>query len=100
MPLNGSSDYALMPVGSVFDHYTEPAKFRYNYSVGHGDTTKYFQQGIAPLCIFCCAIGSILWGTIAGFLIKSIDMTDQAGLIQKCIDKYADQQAKKEAVGG
>lgn len=89
-----------MPVGSVFNKWTQPAKFQYNYSVGHGATNKYFQAGIAPLCIFCCAIGSVLWGTIAGFLIKSIDMTDKADLIQKCIDKYAEQQAKKEAVGG
>jgi hypothetical protein len=89
-----------MPNGSVFNEWTQPAKFHYNYKIGHGATNKYFQAGIAPLCIFCCAIGSVLWGTIAGFLIKSIDMTDKADLIQKCIDKYAEQQAKKEAVGG
>lgn len=59
-----------MPAGSRFDAVTNPAKSRYNYSIKHGCTDLYFQDGIAPLCIFCAAVFSVFWGTLAGLLIK------------------------------
>jgi hypothetical protein len=88
-----------MQPGSVFDQFKQPAKAGYNHSIQHGQTDLYFQSGIAPLCIFCCAVGSVLWGTIAGFLIKRINMEDHA-TIDDCIKRYAVNQAAKEAVGG
>ena len=88
-----------MTAGTCFDKTSQPAKAGYNHSIQYGRKDYYFQSGIAPLCIFCCAVGSVLWGTIAGFLIKSINMKDET-TIQKCIERYAENQAKKEAVGG
>lgn len=88
-----------MTAGTCFDKTHQPAKAGYNHSIQYGRKDYYFQSGIAPLCIFCCAVGSVLWGTIAGFLIRSINMKDET-TIKGCIARYADNQAKKEAVGG
>jgi len=88
-----------MTAGTVFDKSSQPAKAGYNHSIQYGRKDYYFQSGIAPLCIFCCAVGSVLWGTIAGFLIRSINMKDDT-TIKNCIARYAENQAKKEAVGG
>ena len=44
---------------------------------------EFFQLGIVPIIIFCCAIFAVGWGLICGLLIKSIKMegneTDDSG---------------------
>ena len=85
--VTNSTSYPKILPGSYFSNNTEPAKFRYNYDVRHGETQHYFQYGLAPLCIFCCAIFSTFWGTLAGLLVKRVNMDDYTS-IETCILKY------------
>ena len=56
------------------------AKDRFAYKVYQADVNHYFQFGIGPLCIFCAAVFSIFWGTLAGLLIKRVNMNDHTGV--------------------
>lgn len=62
-------------------------KDKYSYIVYQADVHDYFQFGIAPLCIFCCAVFSIFWGTLAGLLIRRVNMNDYTG-VELCIKQF------------
>lgn len=76
LPLKKSVSYKLLTAGTTFKASDEPGKVTYNYSVMHGETKFYFEYGIAPLCIFCAAVFSVFWGTLAGLLVKKVNMED------------------------
>jgi len=63
------------------------AKNMFNFTVLQANPNGYFQYGIAPLCIFCTAVFAIFWGTLAGILIRKINMDDYKG-VEDCIKQY------------
>jgi len=99
LALKNSSDFNLILPGTLFTNSTEPAKWRYNYGVKHGETEHYFQYGIAPLCIFCAAIFSTFWGTLAGLLVKRVNMDDYTS-IEACILKHGKTDEQVAITGG
>jgi hypothetical protein len=56
------------------------AKNTFNYKVLQANPDEFFVGGIAPLCIFCAATFSIFWGTLAGILIRKVNMDDYKGV--------------------
>lgn len=51
---------------------------------------EYFTFRIGPFFVLGCAIFSVFWGTIAGLLVKGIDMSEKNyGGIEACIKKFA-----------
>jgi len=56
------------------------------YSAAADPTEQYFVMHLGPLFVFGCAIFSIFWGTIAGLLVRNIDMEDISGIEQCIID--------------
>jgi len=50
-------------------------------------TDGYFTAHIGPLFLLGCAVFSVLWGAIAGLLVKKIDMTNHKG-VETCIQKF------------
>lgn len=47
---------------------------------------EYFNFHLGPFFILGCAIFSVFWGTIAGLLVKGIDMSEKNyGGIEACI---------------
>ena len=97
--LNSSSSYKQMTTGNLFTMNEEPAKWRYNYDVKHGETHHYFEYGIAPLAIFIAAIFSVFWGTLAGLLVKRVNMDDYTS-IETCILKYGKTDEQVAITGG
>lgn len=71
-----SKSYPALTQGTHFTQANEPGKVTYNYEILHGETHFYFEYGIAPLCIFCAAVFSVFWGTLAGLLVKKVNMED------------------------
>ena len=47
----------------------------------------YFTYEIAPVFILGCSFFAIFWGTIAGIMVRKIDMTKIEG-IQACLDEF------------
>lgn len=74
--MKGSKSYALLVDGTHFKASDAPGKVTYNYQIMHAETKFYFEYGIAPLCIFCAAVFSVFWGTLAGLLVKKVNMED------------------------
>jgi len=88
LKMSNSTSFHYILKGDLFNSDSQPAKTVFNYDVKHGETDFYFQYGIAPLCIFCAAVFSVFWGTLAGLLIKRINMDDYT-TIEACIQRYA-----------
>jgi hypothetical protein len=91
--------YLPIAAGSVFKELDEPGKTQFNFSVQHAETDFYFQFGIGPLCIFCAAVFSIFWGTLAGLLVRRTDMSDLRS-IEKCIETYGKTEEEVAVIGG
>lgn len=62
---------------------TNNPKSAFQFTVQQASPDEFFQLGIVPIIIFCCAIFAVGWGLICGLLIKSIKMegneTDDSG---------------------
>jgi len=99
LAMNSSSSYKMMTPGTLFSKKDEPAKWGYNYDIKHGETHHYFQFGIAPLAIFIAAIFSVFWGTLAGLLVKKVNMDDYTS-IETCILKYGKTDEQVAITGG
>lgn len=80
--------YKGLPVMTENTAWDNKAKNVFAYKVLQANPDEYFQYGIAPLCIFCAAVFSIFWGTLAGVLIRKVNMDDYKG-VEKCIENYA-----------
>jgi len=91
--------YDVLTPGTLFSDKSAPAKTGYNYTVQHGETGMYFEYGIAPLCIFCAAVFSVFWGTLAGLLVKKTNMKDYTS-IEACILKYGKTAEQIAQTGG
>lgn len=97
--LKASKSYDIIKPGSYFSDETQPAKAVYNFEVLHAETKYYFQYGIGPLCIFCAAVFAIFWGTLAGLLVRKVNMEDYTS-IEACILKYGKTAEQLAQIGG
>jgi hypothetical protein len=93
------ASYSTIQAGTVFTTADAPGKTQFNFSVQHAETDFYFQFGIGPLCIFCAAVFSIFWGTLAGLLVRRTDMSDLRS-IEKCIETYGKTEEEVAIIGG
>ena len=97
--LVASKSYSVIQPGTYFSDESAPAKSVYNFEVLHGETKYYFQYGIGPLCIFCAAVFAIFWGTLAGLLVRKVNMEDYTS-IEACILKYGKTAEQLAQIGG
>ena len=98
LPLVNSTSYKKLVDGTLFKNENAPGKVTYNYVIRHGETHFYFEYGIAPLCIFCAAVFSVFWGTLAGLLVKKVNMEDLTD-VQKCCDEHGKNAEEAAALG-
>ena len=69
VPVKGKvgPSYPALPASTFGEGHPKAA---FGYTLNQADEKEFFQMGIAPLLIFCCAIFSVCWGTFAGLMVK------------------------------